>query len=860
MQPDQYAGETSWEIYNSDGDIVAINPEYSSNVYQETIVSLDTGFYNLVVNDSFGDGICCDFGEGWFGVSNDCGLNNYIYDFNSAQAVLGFSLNECSLPVQGCMDFEAYNFDPNATIESPVCEYEVTFKLDLNGPHPPIEVPEINGEFNGWCGNCWAMSDDNDDGEWEFSAIVLEGTYLWKFSADTWLQQELPVGVSESPCFLFDANGYVNRTLVVDGNITLPPFCWESCLPCGAIVGCTNPEATNWNPWANFDEGCNVVESANCELGFTELSVTILPDNYPSETSWNLIDNNSGLYIHQVPVGSYANAPVGIPITTNVCALVGSSVTFELNDTYGDGLNGAIWGGQDGGAMVTACSETLFLLEPSMVDFNYGISSTFNSPICEQVDDVFGCTDENYVEYNSNAIVSIPAMCLTEKVYGCIDEAYFNYNELANTENQIDSCFYTLTITDGVGDGWFGSWVGIYQNGWISPEYQMGPNDGNIESFDIYLSSEEEIGLYFFTTPQSQLSAAQCGFMLEGPTGDTLLHVNQWDAIPFPYTYNVAPYCGNSCEPFMYGCIDVTAQNYSQTSNTSDESCYYAAGCTQAGYLEYYTQGYEADYDNGDCNELAVFGCMETNAYNYNLEANVATECIPVIIGCMNSLAYNYDVNANTDGDCVPYIYGCTDPTMFNYDTEANTEDGSCTPYVYGCTDSYAFNYDPLANSDNGSCLEVVEGCADPQAWNYEPLVNISNSLLCLYDAGCIGDPGQPYWANDECYSWVIDVDPYCCNTSWDSSCVELYVYCGGDVTSVGEIDIACRVFPNPTQGVLNIKSPYNVTTTLYDMLGNQVLPTTTETLLRLDNLSNGMYEVRVQYNDRIVNTKIIKQ
>ena len=46
----------------------------------------------------------------------------------------------------------------------------------------------------------------------------------------------------------------------------------------------------------------------------------------------------------------------------------------------------------------------------------------------------------------------------------------------------------------------------------------MGPNDGNDESFDVYLSSEEEIEIFFFTTPQSQNQVEQCGLMLMGPT------------------------------------------------------------------------------------------------------------------------------------------------------------------------------------------------------------------------------------------------------------------------------------------------------------------------------------------------------
>ena len=59
--------------------------------------------------------------------------------------------------------------------------------------------------------------------------------------------------------------------------------------------------------------------------------------------------------------------------------------------------------------------------------------------------------------------------------------------------------------------------------------------------------------------------------------------------------YRFTPYCGTSCIPFIYGCTDDTAQNYDDEANTEDGSCYYNAGCTQAGYVEYYNQGYEAD-------------------------------------------------------------------------------------------------------------------------------------------------------------------------------------------------------------------------------------------------------------------------
>jgi hypothetical protein len=43
---------------------------------------------------------------------------------------------------------------------------------------------------------------------------------------------------------------------------------------------------------------------------------------------------------------------------------------------------------------------------------------------------------------------------------------------------------------------------------------------------------------------------------------------------------------------------------------------------------------------------------------------------------------------------------------------------------------------------------------------------------MLYINAGCYGGPGIPYWLNDGCYAWVIDVDDYCCTTDWDASCI----------------------------------------------------------------------------------------
>ena len=77
----------------------------------------------------------------------------------------------------------------------------------------------------------------------------------------------------------------------------------------------------------------------------------------------------------------------------------------------------------------------------------------------------------------------------------------------------------------------------------------------------------------------------------------------------------------------IYGCSDENACNYDETS-TCDASCVFPPpgqdcdglilGCTDDNYLEYYTQGFVADLDDGSCQTIAVFGCMDPAFCTFN--------------------------------------------------------------------------------------------------------------------------------------------------------------------------------------------------------------------------------------------------
>jgi hypothetical protein len=71
-------------------------------------------------------------------------------------------------------------------------------------------------------------------------------------------------------------------------------------------------------------------------------------------------------------------------------------------------------------------------------------------------------------------------------------------------------------------------------------------------------------------------------------------------------------------------------------------------------------------------------------------------------------------------------IYGCLDSDATNYNSEANVSDSNCIyPLVQGCTDELACNYNPLAEEDDGSCLL--------------PETNFDCNGNCIVDVDCLG-------------------------------------------------------------------------------------------------------------------------
>ncbi len=102
---DDYPEETTWKLKDlSTGQIVISGGGYTADDIGETIyedVCLEDGCYRLIVKDSYGDGMCCDYGYGSFSILDEEGDTFYESDGN-------FGRRE---KVKFCIDLTEYRTD-----------------------------------------------------------------------------------------------------------------------------------------------------------------------------------------------------------------------------------------------------------------------------------------------------------------------------------------------------------------------------------------------------------------------------------------------------------------------------------------------------------------------------------------------------------------------------------------------------------------------------------------------------------------------------------------------------------------------------------------------------------------------------
>ena len=118
---DDYPAETTWSVEDAGGLIVLSGGPYNSNAttYSSTECLAD-GCYTLIVLDSYGDGLCCVYGEGNYELTDADGTVLATGASFADSDVTEFCL-ESDGDIAGCTNSTACNFDPSATIDDGSC-------------------------------------------------------------------------------------------------------------------------------------------------------------------------------------------------------------------------------------------------------------------------------------------------------------------------------------------------------------------------------------------------------------------------------------------------------------------------------------------------------------------------------------------------------------------------------------------------------------------------------------------------------------------------------------------------------------------------------------------------------------------
>ena len=766
-----------------------------------------------------GDGYCDNSAYTW---------NGNLIDFNCEE--FGYDGGDCEIPLEegviyGCTDPEAINYNPLAEIDNDSCsntscadgEAKMLFEVTLD------QYPGETG---------WILTDISNG---QPVASVMAGEYSYD-QANTTIPYQLCVPETGVELILSDTYGdgmAGSQWGGTDGHFVIladlepcgsPDVIWElpdpafgSATYSGPIwiehcdipvqYGCTDNSYMEFSPMAQVDDGsCENLHTVGC-INWTSF-------NYNPEATLNEIIPlcNYKLTIEDAAADGWGDSYITVVQEDSIMGIytMGPGEYFqEFNMQLETDKAVRVYYFELGGAQ-----------QPQEeIEFQ----TMHNSFVLENADGVylmqggvnpFSNNGQGALQpfeppfwHVYNAMPYCGDYCIPT-IYGCMDEQSLNYDLLANTDN--------------------GSCIEVIQ-GCTSP----------------------------FAFNYDSLANTDDGSCVAVTVG--CMSFSAWNYNPLANTPD------ESC--LYFGCTDELALNYDSTANVNNDNCIYPIpGCTDPLAFNFEV---DANVNDGSCIPVLI-GCMDPTMYNYNEQANTASDnCIPFIFGCTDTIAFNYDPIANTDNEsCIPVTPGCTDPNAFNYNINANTEDFSCIDVILGCTDPLSFNYDSLANTNNGACIDVDEGCMDNTAYNYNPFANTEDGS-CLYDAGCIGEPGEPYWLNDTCYAWVIMVDPYCCNSEWDEKCQQLYWSCSSD-SPLDTRDLLrghnVVIYPVPAKGHVNILTNGKFSAIIYDSLGKIVIKIkenqTQKGLNQLDVsfLDSGVYYFSVTYNGNTTTKSVLKK
>jgi len=682
----------------------------------------------------------------------------------------------------GCMDQNANNYNPAATVDDDSCLY------DDGGPgctNP--NALNYNPAATSDDGTC--VYDPGGAGCTDPLAVNYNSTAT--FEDGTCVYVQIP------GCMDPLASNYDPTANTDDG----------TCTYVIEILGCLEPTACNYDPLANVDDG-----------------TCILPDGCTNPLAVNydpLATCDDGSCV-------LSGGELGC---TDPTACNYSSSASEDDGT----CDYSCFGCMDNGEKSLSHGDDFDSIYPGHTACNYDALATVNDGscfwniCCSDCDKFVDCCGKKHHEYNVNCKdccswdngLLIKDVCRIKKFPGCMDNgriedyicvmdptATYSY-ELPNGTIINEDAKGIIGATGNM-SAWPGAGFGDH------PDFI---NQSNCHT-TLYMNNDGGIGSVFpgviaqNYNPFATFDDGSCKYKKPKPikgcldsnacNNDCAADPATGYPKPGPCTDGVTKHMGELC---LYHTV------CEDCDGSCDETCVWAIddhGCKAllawSGKGGYHSGSSgmtgRAIPDPPGCCLPKTEGCMDPNASNHNCPtgSTSTTPCGPhnyggvlinvnvqdnpsscvynTVYGCTDPIAANYDKAATVDdGSCIYKISGCTEPLdTCNYDPLATIDDGSCcfyssglgrlaaVPTICGCTDPSALNYDASANCDDGSCKYVGLGCTDPNATNYDPSIppNQDNGscVFCGAVGGCTAKGITGWWELDGTWTSATNATP----------------------------------------------------------------------------------------------------
>ena len=357
-------------------------------------------------------------------------------------------------------------------------------------------------------------------------------------------------------------------------------------------------------------------------------------------------------------------------------------------------------------------------------------------------------------------------------------------------------------------------------------------NSLNITDEDAYLVALTESGLVIGSLPVYGVTATT--IYLWADDSETLVTDGavSGEMISFQLVNGTDLYDVFMPEPVQYVPLGLVFQTSSAVTSLA-ECAHLVYGCTDSLYVEYNPL---ANMNDNSC--MAIEGCADATACNYNTAATVLDACV-----------YTTDLN-----DCAT-CSGEQDGTGTVVDNDTDS-DGVCdSDEIPGCTDTAACNYNAAATDSDDDICYILTVAIDTSSLTsvLTAIVSPADSVVAfswLYNGAEVGIDSTYTALENGVYS--IEVSNSTCDAS--ASFEIQYV-------SLNELNsLVVNSYPNPFKDVINIefiKATSNIELRILNTLGEEVKyekivqnKDGSEIQIQVSDLPKGMYMLRVNSNN----------